>query len=339
MQKMGLVYGNEYTYAHISSVLTLAAKMKEPGDPTIELTDVYVLSEKLKSNIRADRDRIKLPHYGEITMYPNTAEEFAKEHPTLYLSVFGDEGAAKCPIDEASLGELRRGVPCRKSHHALTIRAPSLVSKRARQAIADSEDAEMHRMLPGLRIFGRRTAHEIPDPRLGQALVPHAGGPLGGGHFPHAGNPFGGGHFPHAGDPLGGGHLPHAGNPLGGGHFPHAGNPLGGGHLPHALFPLGGALGPHAGPLGGALVPPAEIPGEEAHVPPAAGPLGVGPEFPHAGGALGGGAFAHAHEAGSQLGPRAGEAPQPEGATSVEAPWPSSFSIRLIYIYIYIYYI
>ena len=90
---VGLVHGNEPTYAHMTAIIYSAAHHQAE---TFDLNTAVALkcSNDLKTAIRSMTKRVKLPHYGKILVYPQNIEDFKAQYPDIYAKVFNDEDRA-----------------------------------------------------------------------------------------------------------------------------------------------------------------------------------------------------------------------------------------------------
>eukprot|EP00973_Karenia_brevis_P053954 7493990-Karenia_brevis.AAC.1 len=109
MLSIGLVYAHEPTYVHIVSIMALCRLHTQPSQ-TIDPENCKKVGDELKTMIRTHRRKIKMPHYGQIRLYPKNMSDFQTQFPEVYARAFNSDKpeneCATCPLDTILLAEL-----------------------------------------------------------------------------------------------------------------------------------------------------------------------------------------------------------------------------------------
>ena len=109
-------------------------------------------------------------------MYPNTPEDLQCEHPAIYQNVYRQEGPLPSIVDGRLLLTICNAVPCRNTHHALSLtRAMSIATPMVRERACIAEAPE-NPGLPGLQIFrpGMAGSSQLPP---GHSFGPSSSAP------------------------------------------------------------------------------------------------------------------------------------------------------------------
>ncbi len=161
---LGATNINEATYVHIVSTWTMA----ELGpNQTIEAGAAYQRVRDLKTFVKNERKRIRLPHHGVIINFPKNPLDIKTQHPSIWQIAYPDEEPHPCPYDELIIASLRSQLPARRTHQSLQSRrmpAPFLQTYRGQHPDID---------LPGFRLLGPAAAsHAV---HFGPLPPPYAG--------------------------------------------------------------------------------------------------------------------------------------------------------------------
>jgi hypothetical protein len=165
MQNLGLVFANEPTYCSIGCTVAMARVLKagEAAGNNYDINMIYSFTEALKRFIRVDRDRIRLPHYGQIITFPDDPAALKAQWPQIYKRAFGEGDPAKSIIDPIVLSRVCEAVPCRSTHRALNMTTKKFLQSALEGCAARRSPAEPE--LPGLKIYNVHPAasgHALP---------------------------------------------------------------------------------------------------------------------------------------------------------------------------------
>ena len=127
-RSLGIVHGNEPTWVVLAAMFLLGrATAQGPSNRTLSTSDAVEVLNDLKEYIRPGKKEPKLPHWGQILLYPAKPEELATEWPDIYELAYPEAHAKpenrpmKCPLDMQILEHLILALPKRKSHRLVRL--------------------------------------------------------------------------------------------------------------------------------------------------------------------------------------------------------------------------
>lgn len=131
MERLGCTNGSSPSWVSAVSCI-IGANMTKTGNGAVNPGDAYTLLNRLKKQVRLTSKKTKLPHYGEIKVFPDSPEALKASFPHIYNMVFQDadkfpdNAPAPCPLDSLMLSALKSRLPSRSTHSSLSFAMPSV---------------------------------------------------------------------------------------------------------------------------------------------------------------------------------------------------------------------
>ena len=124
IERLGLTNGNEPSYVNLLSSVLLARM--GPKCVSLPGSDFKQMSDDLKDMLKARTKKIRLPHYGDVIVYPPFPSDLAglgKGH--IYEIAYPDtlqhpeNLPRQCDLDHQLMNHLKARMPCRRTHSSL----------------------------------------------------------------------------------------------------------------------------------------------------------------------------------------------------------------------------
>jgi len=137
-EKLGDVFCSEMSEVHSIAILELAARDVDAEIFDINPQDCYTKLSRLKDLFKQMRKKAPNPHFGQVTLFPETPDQLKNENPSLYHAAYpGHETDESCrpvasQVDEAMLQHIRIQLPARRTHNSIL--TPLTLSKNTSYA-------------------------------------------------------------------------------------------------------------------------------------------------------------------------------------------------------------
>ena len=99
IEAIGLVYGSERTYVHITSLVFACRCKQAQGHTSIDVGDAMKFMSDLRDTVRKYWEAFKADKFSNFEHYPTSIDEFKIEFPDIYKDAFSDDvGSGHSPV-------------------------------------------------------------------------------------------------------------------------------------------------------------------------------------------------------------------------------------------------